>query len=86
MALTIHELFHLNAVITECDESINLPKDKQDKLSEGKKVKKDKFDKYIKRIKKEAEDIITDDTFPVDLSPSDIHDYLEQNLEEDEKI
>ena len=80
MALTTHQLLHLNALIRECDESTLLPIEERGKLSKAKKVDESKYLEYLDELKKEVEKMIQRENFPPEIAdtPSRIHDYLEK--------
>jgi len=77
--LTEHQLFHLNAVLSEAEEILNGDNKMMGKLAKVKKVKKGKEDKYYKKIIKDIEDIKKSKKFPDLKRSADIHDYLEKD-------
>lgn len=78
MPLTPHQLLHINALISECNESLGLSDAQKDKLSEGKNVKRSEYDKYLRKVLKDAEKIKKDDVFPNLKHDNEIHDLLEK--------
>lgn len=85
MALTEHELLHLNAIIDEAEETKNLLGDKKNKLMKSKNIEEGKEEQYLDKIIKDSEKIKKDNVFPDLESPSDIHDYIEKYTKEEFK-
>ncbi len=96
MVLTDHQLFHLNAIVAEANETKNLSNDKKKKWMKSKKVKEGKEEKYLKEIEKDVEKIkedgycdffhsrelfINGEIVVVDNAAM-IHDYIEKETKE----
>ena len=73
-----HQLFHLNAILNEVNETRNLSSENKDKWMKGKKVKEGEEDKYLDEIEKDVDKIKDDETFPDLECSSAIHDYIEK--------
>jgi hypothetical protein len=80
--ITEHQLFHLNAVLAEANETKNLKSEDKDKWMKNKKVKEGKEDEYLDKIIKDVEKIKKDEVFPELECASAIHDYLEKDTKE----
>lgn len=78
MVLVEHQLFHLNAILSEVEETKNLSSEKKSKWMDGKQVKVGEESKYLDAIIKDINGIIKDDVFPELECPSRIHDYIEK--------
>lgn len=84
MALSEHELLHLNAVIVDAQTELEKPMNEKEQVAEKKELPD--YDVYLQKVIDEATAIIKADAFPEDLrKPSDIHDYLETSVAEAEK-
>lgn len=83
--LSEHELFHLDAILSEVEETRNLSSEKKDKWMKGKKIKEGKEDEYLDKIIKDVEKIMKDEKFPELECPSNIHDYIEKETKEEFK-
>ena len=86
MALTKHELFHLDAIFIEVEETTNLSIEDKTIWMDSKEIVKEKETDYLDEIIKDIEKIKADDKFPDLDSPSDIHDYIEKETKEDFKV
>lgn len=78
-----HQLFHLNAVLAEANETKNLKSLDKNKLMKNKKVKEGKEDEYLDKVIQDVEKIKTDNKFPELNCASAIHDYLEKETKEE---
>ena len=81
MALTEHELKHLNDAIAEAQKKARYSNQKKRKLATRREVKAAAYNKYLDRIIADAENIKSSGKFPDGLRPADIHAYLEQPTE-----
>ena len=78
MALTEHQLFHLNAILTEVEETKNLASISKEKFMVAKEIKDGEYEKYLDQIVKDVAEIKKTGVFPVLDSVSSIHDYIEK--------
>lgn len=78
MVLTEHQLFHLDAILSEVDETRNLSVGDKDKWMSSKEIEKGKEEEYLDEIIKDVEKIKKSKNFPNLESPADIHDYMEK--------
>jgi hypothetical protein len=78
MALTTHEIFHLDAILAEIIDNKLQPVDIKKKLAESKNIKQNKYESYLDAIKIEVDNIKSSDLFPILDKTSDIHDFLEK--------
>lgn len=78
MALSKHELLHLNAMLAE---QVSDKKDSvmMEKLRAVKSKTSEQYLNYLDGVKAKVENIISTEIFPEGLDPSDIHDYLEKS-------
>jgi hypothetical protein len=83
--LSSHQLFHLNAVLAEAQETRNLSTEKKSKWMDCKQVKDGEYDKYLDAVVKDVNEIIKSDIFPNLECASAIHDYLEKETKEEFK-
>jgi len=81
MALTDHQILHLEAVIDECAANKLESQGKKDRLSDAKGIPRGQYIKYLNMVDKEADDILKEkEPYPEDVEfPSEIHDKLEKN-------
>jgi len=85
MALSGHQLFHLNAILAEAQETRNLSSDKKEKWMNAKQIKLGEESKYLDAVIKDVNKIIKDDIFPDLEKPYKIHDYIEKETKGDFK-
>jgi len=76
--LSEHELFHLDAMLSEVSEIKNLDSEQKNKWMRAKKIKEGQEEKYLDEIEKDIEKIKEDGIFPELECPSRIHNYIEK--------
>ena len=81
MPLTEHEKLHINAVIAEADGSLVKSIEDRDKLAGYRNLSRQQYDDYLEKVKTKATVILDSKVFPDLKDASDIHDYLEGNIE-----
>ena len=88
MALTAHQLLHLNAMLDEITEVRNGTSDYQIVWANGKEINPNKLIRFLDKAEVYLNLVITNDTWPtvtdeegnVLTEPSAIHDYAEKRL------
>ena len=85
MALTEHQLFHLNAILTEVEETKNLASISKEKFMVAKEIKDGEYDKYLDQIIKDVAEIKKSGIFPILKSDASIHNYIEKDTKEEFK-
>ena len=78
MVLTKHQLFHLDAILKEADETRNLVSINKEKWMIAKKIKSGEYEKYLDQVIKDVAEIKKSEVFPDLESASSIHDHIEE--------
>lgn len=76
--LSEHEIFHLNAILNEVEETRNLTSDKKNKWMSNKGVRTEQKDNYLDAIVNDINKIIKNGVLPELKTTSSIHDYIEK--------
>lgn len=78
MPLTVHQKFHLDAMLVDIADNRIQPVEIKEKLSSSKGVAIEDYTTYLDAVEVEVQKILDSGIFPAGLEPSDIHDYLEK--------
>ena len=80
--LTTHQLFHLNSILSEVDETKKLNSIDKSEWMTSKSIKEGKENDYLDTIVKDVEEIKKKGIFPNLESVAYIHDYIEKETKE----